>query len=248
MKEAFTDYQSLPNKHNHETLKSEKDNLDSVYKIITEEDLDAMIQNVEKANSSHQHAESWKLINEISGRKSAKKGVLKGNSKTDRLNKWYTHFSELLGKEPNITGSEDDEITAVLPDLGITTDPFTMDEYLAVKKRLIGVKRRILMAYLKQCDIDQIMLEFANKVLVEGDKPQQWSVINIIPLPKSGDLGFTTNYRGISLTSIASKVMNKMLLNRIQPHLDPHLRPNQNGFRPKRSTTAHILALRIIIE
>ena len=42
--------------------------------------------------------------------------------------------------------------------------------------------------------------------------------------------------------------MNKMLLNRIKPHLDPHLKPNQNGFTPKRSTTAHILALRRIIE
>ena len=39
-----------------------------------------------------------------------------------------------------------------------------------------------------------------------------------------------------------------MLLLRIQPKLDPHLRPNQNGFRPKRSTTAHILALRHLIE
>lgn len=43
-------------------------------------------------------------------------------------------------------------------------------------------------------------------------------------------------------------MVNKMLLNRIQPKLDPHLRPNQNGFRPKRSTTAHILGLRRIIE
>ena len=39
-----------------------------------------------------------------------------------------------------------------------------------------------------------------------------------------------------------------MLPNRIQPKLDPHLRPNQNGFRPGRSTAAHILALRRIIE
>ena len=38
-----------------------------------------------------------------------------------------------------------------------------------------------------------------------------------------------------------------MLLNRIQPNLDQHLRPNQNGFWPKRSTTSHILALRRII-
>ena len=44
------------------------------------------------------------------------------------------------------------------------------------------------------------------------------------------------------------KTLNRMLLNRIQPHLEKVLRDNQNGFRPGRSTTSHILALRRIIE
>ena len=39
-----------------------------------------------------------------------------------------------------------------------------------------------------------------------------------------------------------------MLLNRIRPSLEEILRDNQNGFRPGRSTTSHILALRRIIE
>ena len=39
-----------------------------------------------------------------------------------------------------------------------------------------------------------------------------------------------------------------MILNRIQPYLEPLLRPNQNGFKPLRSTNSHILALRRIIE
>ena len=39
-----------------------------------------------------------------------------------------------------------------------------------------------------------------------------------------------------------------MLLNRIRPHLDDKLRPNQCSFREKRSTTEQILALRRIIE
>ena len=39
-----------------------------------------------------------------------------------------------------------------------------------------------------------------------------------------------------------------MILNRIQPYIDPILRPNQNGFRSGRSTTSHILALRQLFE
>ena len=44
------------------------------------------------------------------------------------------------------------------------------------------------------------------------------------------------------------KVINRMVLNRIQPILDLLLQSNQNGFRPGRSTTAQILTLRRIIE
>ena len=39
-----------------------------------------------------------------------------------------------------------------------------------------------------------------------------------------------------------------MILNRIQPFVNPLLRNNQNGFRPGISTTTHILALRRLIE
>ena len=57
-----------------------------------------------------------------------------------------------------------------------------------------------------------------------------------------------TNYRGTSLTSIAAKIYNKLLLHRIRPVLKNILRYNQNGVREKRSTTAQIFTLRRIIE
>ena len=39
-----------------------------------------------------------------------------------------------------------------------------------------------------------------------------------------------------------------MILNRIRPHLDYHLRKNQNGFRNGRTTTSEILAFRRLTE
>ena len=94
-------------------------------------------------------------------------------------------------------------------------------------------------------NLDDIILQYANKLLTDSEKPEQWSTSYIKPLPKSGDLSNEGNYRGIALSAIAAKVTNKMLLNRMQPAVDPHLRPNQNDFC---STTAHILALRRLIE
>ena len=48
--------------------------------------------------------------------------------------------------------------------------------------------------------------------------------------------------------SIAAKVYNKILLNRIRPHVDPLLRKNQAGFRPGRSSAQQIHILRRIME
>ena len=97
-------------------------------------------------------------------------------------------------------------------------------------------------------DIDDIILKFANNLLLNLEKPAQWSTSHIQPIPKTGELSEFGTYRGIALSPVAAKVTNKMLLNPIQPIWHPLLRPNENGFRPGRSTTNHVLALRRIIE
>ena len=63
----------------------------------------------------------------------------------------------------------------------------------------------------------------------------------ILPFPKKGDLGLAKNYRGITLTSIAAKIYNDLLRNRIEPKIDNILRKNQ-------STTSQILTIRSVLE
>ena len=70
----------------------------------------------------------------------------------------------------------------------------------------------------------------------------------ILPFPKKGDLGLAKNYWGITLTSIAAKIYNALLQNRIEPKIDNILRKNQNGFRRNRSTTSQISTIRRILE
>ena len=64
---------------------------------------------------------------------------------------------------------------------------------------------------------------------MNGEIPDQWRIVNIKSLPKSGDLRSTDNYRGISLISVILKTYNRMLLNRFR--LDPLLRDAPNRFR-----------------
>ena len=88
-------------------------------------------------------------------------------------------------------------------------------------------------------------MEICNKTF-HRDVPFIWLRGGILPFLKKGDLGITSNYRWINLSPAGAKVYNRMILNRIRPHLDPKLRTNQNDFRPGRSTAAQILTLRRI--
>ena len=135
--------------------------------------------------------------------------------------------------------------------LPIDTNLFTMEELQSVLKNLNKAKTPgpdNIPAFLWKHELfhDQL-LEFCNGAFM-GRKPKAFSKSCIIPLPKTGDLQQPNNYRGITLSAIASKVYNSLLLNRITPQLDPILRKNQNGFRKKRSTLPQILAIRRIIE
>ena len=88
---------------------------------------------------------------------------------------------------------------------------------------------------------------FCNETF-NGVRPNEWGISGIFSVPKKGELTRCINYRGISLSQIVSKIYNRLILSRIRPVIDKLLRSSQNGFRPGRSTSSHLLALRRIIE
>ena len=85
---------------------------------------------------------------------------------------------------------------------------------------------------------NDILLGFCNDVY-QQEPIESWIEGCLLPFPKQGDLGLTANYRGITLTAIAAKIYNLMLLNRIRPAIEKVLRRNQNGTINTRSDTYH---------
>ena len=249
---AFNTYALSPTADNHVTLQNEKQALQAEYTAAEELEVEETIQRIESANAQSEHGKSWKLINELTGRKNTKRGILKASSQEERIKKWHDHFQNLLGQEPVVTETGTSDIQTVFEELSIPITPFTKEEYEAVKKKLVDGKSTdpsgIVPEILKYCDLDDIILQYANSVLLHTKKPDQWCTNHLKPLPKSGDLSDVGNYRGITLSAIAAKITNKLILNRIQPVLDPKLRPNNNSFRPKRGPPSHILSLRRLIE
>ena len=93
-----------------------------------------------------------------------------------------------------------------------------------------------------------VLLNICNKIWQTGEWPTPWTQSLVITLPKKGNLLQCQNYRTISLISHASKVMLKILLNRLTPQAETIIAEEQAGFRPGRSTTEQIFSLRILCE
>ncbi len=55
----------------------------------------------------------------------------------------------------------------------------------------------------------------------------RWMKGCILPFPKMGDLGLAKNYRSITLTSMAAKMYNALLRNRIEPKIEGEKNPQK---------------------
>ena len=76
----------------------------------------------------------------------------------------------------------------------------------------------------------------------------QWNESWINPIFKKGDRTLCDNYRGISILNIGYKIFSIILCERLKPFLANIIGNYQCGFRPGKSTTDQIFALRRILE
>ena len=234
------------------TIKNAKiaqQNLDELYKEEKEKYIQSQIDEIKGAADNKKSSSAWSTINRITGRKKSNKSRLKAKDDEERLKLWKEHFKNLLGKHPVTIPSE--MIKIVDETLPIKIGPFTENELQSVIKAIKNKKSagldEIPPEVWKSGMFDQELLMFCNQVYNQEDI-EAWCEGCILPFPKKGDLGVPGNYRGITLTAIAAKIYNKLLLNRIQPEIEKILRRNQNGFRKNRSTTGQILSVRRLIE
>ena len=93
-----------------------------------------------------------------------------------------------------------------------------------------------------------ILTTICNKIWKIGEWPTTLTQSLVITLPKKGNLQLCQNYRTISLISHPSKVMLKIILNRLQPQAEEIIAEEQAGFRAGRITTEQIFNLRILGE
>lgn len=100
-------------------------------------------------------------------------------------------------------------------------------------------------------EIVEPLTHVINLIIGTGDFPEALKISEIRPIFKSGDKGIVSNYRPVAILSNISKIVEKIIHNRLINFFDHHqlLSDYQNGFRKGRSTTrAAYQALTQIIQ
>ena len=92
-------------------------------------------------------------------------------------------------------------------------------------------------------DVITALTTICNKIWQTGKWPTPWTQSLVITLPKKGNLQQSQNYRTISLIRHQSKVMLKIILNRLKPQAEKIIAEEQAGFRAGKSTTEQIFNL-----
>ena len=88
----------------------------------------------------------------------------------------------------------------------------------------------------------QPLHSFFSTCIELGTIPQEWKIHKICPIPKSGNLLEVKNYRPISLLSIVSKVLERIIFNKIIDFLRPKFSKQQFGFQKNKSSLSQLLS------
>ena len=170
---------------------------------------------------------------------------------SQQLERWKEHFEEVLNRPPPDTPPDIEE---AIRDLNINCERISKEEIKrAIKKLKLGRapgKDNIPPDALK-ADISataDILHGLLNEIWVKEEVPNDWKQGLIVTIPKKGNLSECKNWRGIMLLSVPSKILCRIILDRMQEPLDKIFRKEQAGFRKNNSCTDHIASLRIIVE
>ena len=92
------------------------------------------------------------------------------------------------------------------------------------------------------------LYQLVNDMYTTGELPEDFEKTVLVPIPKSKHAQKCQDYRTISLTTHASKILTRIIYHRLEKRIEENLSEDQFGFRRNRGTREAILSLRTIIE
>ena len=109
---------------------------------------------------------------------------------------------------------------------------------LDVNKACLRLPSKLLQACANK--ISPSLCRLFNLSLELGTFPDKWKDANHAPILKCESKTMVSNYRGISLLGVLSKILEKQVYNEIFGIICPHLTHWQHGFLPGKSTVSQL--------
>ena len=223
-------------------------------KLAKETWIQGQCHEVEACLRNNNIKKAYQLVKNLTTEKQGKSTTIQDKSgkcfteENEILNRWTEHCSDLYNYE-----AEWDPIVLDCPQIpDEERHPIQGEEVEAAVKALkMGKSAGVdnIPAELVQAGGDamiDILTTICNKIWKTEEWPTTWTQSLVITLPKKGNMQLCQNYRTISLINHPSKVMLKIIINRLQPQAEEIIAEKQAGFRAGRSTTEQILNLRIL--
>ena len=181
-------------------------------------------------------------------------GITVLKEKDQTLNRFAQHFEQLLNVEGSVDQSALDSLPNLPPNVSLDEPPSfeeVLDAITATRENKAPGGCGIPAEVWKYGGIKlkERLFDLIVDIWEHEQMPQDWKDANIVPIFKKGSRKECGNYRGISLLSIAGKIMARIILNRLNDKITPHVLPEtQCGFRNNRSTMDMVFSLRQIQE
>ncbi len=196
----------------------------------------------------------WKEVRKHGKSKSALSTCVDGvTGESDIADMWKTHYSNLLNSSSNTQrkGTVCDSFSTLCFNQGMYV---SVDEVIRLVKQIplgkASGKDGLNAESLKYANILlSVLLSFCFSCMFKHSYiPSSMLDSVIVPLVKNkcGDLSDKNNYRPIALSSIVSKVFEKVILERLEEYL--WTADNQFGFKASHSTDLCVYALTEFIE
>jgi hypothetical protein len=176
--------------------------------------------------------------------------------KEDILSRWAEHFESVLNRPSTINEEAISQLPQVPVDPSLDVPPSEPETEKAIKALSSGKAPgpdAIPAEVYKNGGrlLTQTLTQLFQSIWTEKKIPQEMKDASIVHLyKKKGNRQQCDNHRGISLLSIAGKILARIILNRLITHLEQKslLPESQCGFRKDRGTVDMIFAARQLQE
>ena len=231
-------------------------------------------KDIETHAATNNSKEFYKSLQAVYGRKSSAGSASLLDAKGENLitdpekilERWADHFDGVLNRPSKMNDEAIDRLPQIDVNMALAVTP-TLEEVTKAIKSLSKEKAPGADAIPAEIfseggpDLVDKLLEFFQAMWTREELPQEFKDPNITHLYKNkGNRQSCDNHRGISLLAIAGKILARILLNRLQGHLEcasaeeepverPSLLPeSQCGFRQGRGTVDMIFTVRQLQE